>query len=28
LEVSGPDGNDTLKMIDYVVANQNTTGLQ
>ena len=28
LVVSGPDGSDTLKMIDYVVANQNTTGLQ
>jgi PKD repeat protein len=27
LEVSGPDGNDTLKKIDYVVANKNTTGL-
>lgn len=27
LEVSGPDGNDTLKKIDYVVANQNITGL-
>lgn len=27
LEVSGPDGNASLKKIDYVVANQNTTGL-
>jgi len=27
LKVSGPDGNDTLKKIDYVVANKNTTGL-
>jgi PGF-pre-PGF domain-containing protein len=27
LEVWGPDGNDSLKKIDYVVANQNTTGL-
>jgi len=27
LEVSGPDGNDSLKKIDYVVANKNTTGL-
>lgn len=27
LVVSGPDGNATLKKIDYVVANKNTTGL-
>ena len=27
LEVWGPDGNDSLKKIDYVVANNNTTGL-
>ena len=27
LEVSGPDGNASLKKIDYVVANKNTTGL-
>jgi PKD repeat protein len=27
LIVSGPDGNASLKKIDYVVANQNTTGL-
>lgn len=27
LVVSGPSGNDTLKKIDYVVANKNTTGL-
>ena len=27
LKVSGPDGNDTLKKIDYVVANKNATGL-
>jgi PKD repeat protein len=27
LVVSGPDGNDSLKKIDYVVANKNTTGL-
>jgi PKD repeat protein len=27
LVVSGPGGNDTLKKIDYVVANKNTTGL-
>jgi len=27
LMVSGPDGNASLKKIDYVVANQNTTGL-
>jgi PKD repeat protein len=27
LEVSGPGGNDSLKKIDYVIANQNTTGL-
>ncbi len=27
LEVWGPDGNDSLKKIDYVVANQNITGL-
>jgi PGF-pre-PGF domain-containing protein len=27
LVVSGPDGNDSLKKIDYVIANQNTTGL-
>ncbi len=27
LLVSGPDGNDLLKKIDYVVGNKNTTGL-
>jgi PKD repeat protein len=27
LLVSGPDGSDSLKKIDYVVGNKNTTGL-
>ena len=27
LEVWGPEGNDSLKKIDYIIANQNTSGL-